>query len=65
MNNECSTLVNNDTKYKVVFLGDAAVGKTSLVEYIMYGTNKPIYQVSLILSIAYNLSLIGQENDHA
>lgn len=30
MNNEISTLLN-DNKCKVVFLGDASVGKTSLV----------------------------------
>jgi GTPase SAR1 family protein len=49
MNNEESTILNNDCKYKVVFLGDSSVGKTSLVEFIMYGSSNGNQQVYVTL----------------
>jgi hypothetical protein len=32
-------------KYKLVFLGDQGVGKTSLIKHFMFGTFDPRYQV--------------------
>lgn len=48
MNSEESTFLNNDYKYKVVFLGDSSVGKTSLVDHIINGSCTATHQVHLI-----------------
>ena len=36
-------------KYKIVFLGDQSVGKTSIINRFMYDTFDPNYQVSSLL----------------
>lgn len=38
MQAEESTLLNEVTKIKIVFLGDSAVGKTSILSHICNGT---------------------------
>jgi GTPase SAR1 family protein len=51
--------MQNSLKYKIVFLGDASVGKTSLVQYIINGSAQTTYQV-LDLFIYSQLSAYNQ-----
>lgn len=46
MNYEETTSLGPDSKYKVVFLGDSAVGKTSIVERIAYGKYDDAHSVT-------------------
>lgn len=46
---EESTLLNDHTKYKVVFLGESSVGKSSLVQYIAHGSFAPLHEVEISL----------------
>lgn len=41
------TLPNSLAKYKLVFLGDQSVGKTSIITRFMYDTFDSTYQVNI------------------
>lgn len=45
--------MNDNQKYKVVFLGESAVGKTSIVQYIVNGTFGTLYDVNIAYILAH------------
>jgi Ras-related protein Rab-6A len=42
------------SKYKIVFLGDQGVGKTSIITRFMYDSFDKLYQVSVFASLLRN-----------
>lgn len=42
-----SSISNQVKKYKIVFLGDLSVGKTSIINQFMYGTFDPVHQPTI------------------
>jgi small GTP-binding protein len=42
-----SSITSQVKKYKIVFLGDLSVGKTSIINQFMYGTFDPVHQPTI------------------
>lgn len=42
---EESSLLNDNSKLKIVFLGESAVGKTSIVQNIAHGSYNTVHEV--------------------
>lgn len=49
MQPEESTLLNDNTKYKIVFLGESSVGKSSIAQYIVHGSFVALHEVKFYL----------------
>lgn len=56
---EESSLLNDNSKLKIVFLGESAVGKTSIVQNIAHGSYNTVHEVWNSFIKAYSLSRLS------